>query len=91
MGTIECGEQKERIIQELKSRGFRITKQRKLLLEIIMDEDCACCKEIFYQAHDRDSSIGIATVYRMVKTLEEIGAIDRRNMYRVFDNSLLKK
>ena len=30
-----------------------------------------------------DPSIGIATVYRMVKTLEEIGAIDRKNLYRI--------
>ena len=31
----------------------------------------------------RDPSIGIATVYRMVKTLEDIGAISRKNMYRI--------
>lgn len=30
-----------------------------------------------------DHSIGIATVYRMVNKLEEIGAISRRNMYKV--------
>ena len=91
MGTITCSEQREKIISELKTRGYRITKQRMLLIEIILDEDCSCCKEIYYRAHDKDSSIGIATVYRMVKTLEEIGAIDRRNMYRVFDDAVLTK
>lgn len=30
-----------------------------------------------------DSSIGVATVYRMVNLLEEIGAISRKNMYRI--------
>ena len=30
-----------------------------------------------------DSSIGAATVYRMVNLLEEIGAISRKNMYRI--------
>lgn len=74
---------KELIINELRSKGLRITKQRKLIIDIILDEECTCCKEIYYQAHGKDSSIGIATVYRMVKTLEEIGAIDRRNMYRL--------
>ena len=38
-----------------------------------------------------DSSIGIATVYRMIKVLEDIGAIDRRNMYRVCFNENCNK
>lgn len=75
--------QRELIVSKLRCQGLRITKQRKLIMDIILDEDCTCCKEIYYQAHSRDSSIGIATVYRMIKTLEEIGAIDRRNMYKL--------
>ena len=75
--------QKERILEKLKDQGCRITKQRMMLLDIILEEECSCCKEIYYEALRSDSSIGIATVYRMVKTLEEVGAIDRRNMYRI--------
>lgn len=75
--------QKERIIQKLKEQGCRITKQRLMLLDIILYEDCSCCKEIYYKASKVDKNIGAATVYRMVNTLEEIGAISRRNMYRV--------
>lgn len=75
--------QKEHILEKLKERGCRITKQRKLLLDIILENDCSCCKEIYYKAAKVDNSIGTATVYRMVNMLEEIGAIDRRNMYKV--------
>lgn len=75
--------QKEHILERLKERGCRITKQRMLLLDIILENDCSCCKEIFYKAAKVDSKIGSATVYRMVNMLEEIGAIDRRNMYKV--------
>lgn len=75
--------QKEIILQKLKSKGCRITKQRMMLLDIILEEDCSCCKEIYYKASKIDSKIGTATVYRMINTLEEIGAINRRNMYRV--------
>ena len=75
--------QKEAIIQKLKERGCRITKQRLMLLDIIMEEDYSCCKEIYYRASQLDPQIGIATIYRMVNTLEEIGAISRKNMYRV--------
>lgn len=75
--------QKEIIIKRLRESGCRITKQRKMLLDIILKEDCSCCKEIYYKALEEDEKIGSATVYRMINTLEEIGAISRRNMYRV--------
>lgn len=75
--------QKQAILTILKEKGYRITNQRKLLVSIIFDEDCTCCKEIYYKAHKKDPTIGIATVYRMLNTLEEIGAIDRRNLYKL--------
>lgn len=71
------------VLQKLKEQGCRITKQRRILLDIILEENCSCCKEIYYKASRIDSSIGAATVYRMVNLLEEAGAISRRNMYRV--------
>ena len=42
--------QKETVLQRLKENGCRITKQRKILLDIILQEECACCKEIYYKA-----------------------------------------
>ena len=75
--------QKEMVIQQLKERGCRITKQRLLLLDIILEEDCSCCKEIYYRATKVDQGIGAATVYRMINILEEIGAISRKNMYKI--------
>ncbi len=75
--------QKEAILNRLRQRGCRITKQRMLLLDIILDEECSSCKEIYYKASKIDPSIGSATVYRMINMLEEIGAISRRNMYKV--------
>ena len=75
--------QKEMIIQKLRERGCRITKQRLMLLDIILEEECSCCKEIYYKAAAIDPGIGTATIYRMVNLLEEIGAISRKNMYRI--------
>ena len=75
--------QKDLIIQKLKEQGLRITKQRLILLDIVLEEDCSCCKEIYYKASQKDDKIGSATVYRMINTLEEIGAISRKNMYKV--------
>ena len=81
--SAEQQEQKQIIIERLKEDGCRITKQRLMLLDIILEDECSSCKEIYYRASKIDRSIGTATVYRMINTLEEIGAIDRKNMYRV--------
>ena len=75
--------QREMILQRLKEQGCRITKQRMVLLDIILNENCSSCKEIYYKASKIDPKIGTATVYRMINTLEEIGAISRRNMYKI--------
>lgn len=76
-------EQKQTIINRLKEDGCRITKQRLMLLDIILEDECSSCKEIYYRATKKDPTIGTATVYRMINTLEEIGAISRKNMYKV--------
>ncbi len=76
-------EQKELIIQQLRDAGCRITKQRLVILDIILNSDPSCCKEIYREAVKVDKSIGSATVYRMVNTLEEIGVLNRKNMYQV--------
>ena len=75
--------EKDIIIQKLKECGCRITKQRLVLLDVILEGECTSCKEIYYKASKLDENIGTATVYRMINTLEEIGAIDRKNMYRI--------
>ena len=75
--------QKEQILSRLREQGCRITKQRLTLLDIILEEECSCCKEIYYKASMKDAGIGMATVYRMVNMLERIGAISRKNLYRV--------
>lgn len=75
--------QRDIVIKRLRERGLRITKQRLMLLDIILKEECSNCKEIYYRACAKDSGIGAATVYRMINTLEEVGAIDRKNMFKI--------
>lgn len=75
--------QKEEIIARLRDAGCRITKQRRLLIDVILDSECNCCKEIYYTAVKKMPEIGMATIYRMINSLEEVGAIQRRNSYRI--------
>ncbi len=73
----------ELVLEKLREKGYRITKQRRNVLDIILENDCSSSKEIYYKALEQNPKIGAATVYRMIHALEEIGAIDRKNMYKV--------
>ncbi len=78
-------QQKQMIINQLRDNGCRITHQRLVLLDVILGSDSSSCKEIYYKASKVDKNIGFATVYRMINMLEEIGVINRKNMYRIDD------
>lgn len=80
-------EKKDIIINKLREHGCRITNQRLVILDVVLDGKCTSCKEIYYQAVKKDASIGTATVYRMINTLEEIGAINRKGIYKIDDIS----
>lgn len=75
--------QKSTIIEKLREQGFRITKQRELLIDIILSDTCKCCKEVYFEATRQEPGIGMATVYRTVEALEKIGALKRRIPYQV--------
>lgn len=68
---------KEEILHEMKKRGYRITEQRKILVDVIVNDNCRCCKEIYYEALKQDPSIGIATVYRTVGALQDMGILNQ--------------
>lgn len=74
--------EKEIILKKLKENGRRITKQRELLLDVILENRCSSCKEIYILASKADHTLGAATVYRMVKQLEQIGVISRQIEYK---------
>lgn len=72
---IRIAREKDRILERFRQKGMRITKQRRLILDIVFAHECTCCKEIYYQALKEDRHMGIATVYRMVNVLTEMGGI----------------
>ncbi|MGN0288204.1 MAG: Fur family transcriptional regulator [Lachnospiraceae bacterium] len=74
---------KEEILERLRQGGYRITRQRIVLLDVILESECSCCKEIYFQVHKRMPQMGIATIYRMLNTLEEVGAIKRKSIYQI--------
>ena len=48
----------DEMIQELKNRGKRITKQRKIMVEVIASKKVGDFKEIYYEISRKDPAIG---------------------------------
>ncbi|WP_332060597.1 Fur family transcriptional regulator [Bartonella sp. CB74] len=64
--------------KELRAAGLRVTRQRRIILDILIDtNDHPNAFEIFQHANKIDSSISLSTVYRTMKILEENGTIHR--------------
>ena len=62
----------------LRAAGVRITRPRKVILEILAErDDHPDAMAIFRRAVRVDASISLSTVYRTMKLLEDRGAIRR--------------
>lgn len=58
--------------------GIRITGQRKIIAQVIQESsDHPDVDKIYQRSNKIDPKISIATVYRTVKLLEELGIIDK--------------
>lgn len=67
-----------KIQKSFKNKKFTMTAQREIVLRIIYDStDHPDIDEIYLRARNIDKNIGIATVYRTVASLVEVGAIEK--------------
>ena len=63
-------------IESVREHGHRLTPQRRLVLEILThSQDHLDAESIFLKAKQRDEHISLATVYRSLALLKEIGLI----------------
>lgn len=74
-------ELKNQIVEDLKYKGHRITFQRRLILDTILSNETLMIKEVYYNVRKKDRSIGLATVYRFIKILQEAGIIDENEKF----------
>jgi Fur family ferric uptake transcriptional regulator len=66
----------ERASEVIRAAGGRITEQRQLIIELLAQAHERIDAERLYQlAQQSDESINLATVYRTLNTLEEMGLI----------------
>lgn len=76
----------EQILESFKKNGMSITNQRKLIISLVLKNQGISGKEIFYQAHNEDDSISLATVYRTLNSLEELGFLERKYVLKNHSN-----
>ena len=59
-------------------QNIRMTAQRQIIIKVIEDsDDHPDVDQLYIRSVAQDDTISIATVYRTVKLLEEVGVIDR--------------
>lgn len=62
-------------IERLKAAGKRVTPERELLVRIIDRNPHLDATEIYQIARDKQPRIGLATVYRTLNLLRELGVV----------------
>ena len=71
----------EDTLRKLEASGLRMTVQRRHIIEILTSSQCTSPKELWYEAKQYVPDLGIATVYRLINRLEQIGVISKaRNL-----------
>jgi Fur family ferric uptake transcriptional regulator len=63
----------------LRERGFKVTPQRTLLLQVLAAQATHLdAEEVYALAHAQDASISLATVYRTLNLFAELSLVDHR-------------
>ena len=66
-------------VASLRAQGRRITAQRRLVLDVIENsEEHLDAEAIYRRAHAKDERISLATVYRTLAVLKEMGLVTQR-------------
>lgn len=69
--------------ERLKAAGKYLTKQRRLILEIIEDsEEHLDAEAIYLQAKPQDQTLSLSTVYRTLNLLKELDLVEQRYFAR---------
>lgn len=77
----QVGDLTEETLQKLEKSGLRMTVQRRHIIDILTKSQCSSPKELWYEARQYVPDLGIATVYRLINRLEQIGILAKnRNL-----------
>lgn len=82
----ELTESIEMYMGRLKSLGFRLTNQRRIIVETLLRHlgTHLSARELLELAQREDPSIGIATIYRTIELLNSLGMLNMVNLEEGF-------
>jgi Fur family transcriptional regulator, ferric uptake regulator len=66
--------------QELRSRGFRLTTQRRKILDAVDQMVHATPDEIHAYLEERGDSVNVSTVYRTLELLQKLGLVTHAHL-----------
>jgi Fur family transcriptional regulator, ferric uptake regulator len=66
--------------EELRSRGYRVTPQRQLVLEAIKKLEHATPEDICAEVRQTARGVNISTVYRTLELLEQLGLVTHTHL-----------
>ncbi|KUK11347.1 MAG: Ferric uptake regulator, Fur family [Clostridia bacterium 41_269] len=67
----------QKLIKEFKKKGYKLTPQRRLILEILSKEKHISAEEIFERIKQSQPNVSFGTVYRNLNILLELGLINQ--------------
>ena len=68
----------ETVVEQLAARNFKLTRQRRAVLTVIAGADSRLSpSDVYARARRACPDLGLATVYRTLDLLDELGAIRR--------------
>lgn len=71
----------ERIKKQLHSYSYKLTPQRESTLRVLLEheDDHLSAEDIYLLVKEKSPEIGLATVYRTLELLTELGIVDKIN------------
>jgi Fur family transcriptional regulator, ferric uptake regulator len=70
----------DQLQDELRSRGYRLTPQRQLVLEAVTALGHATPEDVFGWVRERSAAVNISTVYRTLELLEEVKLVKHAHL-----------
>jgi len=71
----------KRLIEALRASGRRLTRQRQLVLQVLEESDDHLDADMLYdRAKARDPNISLATVYRSLALLKDVGLVEEHRL-----------
>jgi len=63
------------LVESVRGKGYRMTPQREMILDAIHEEGHITADEIFQRVRAKSSAINLATVYRTLEMLKQLGIV----------------